>query len=164
MNRRHLLIGAGAVLLFLHRGPGMPEFFLNTTHPMGLEQDFTVVRWDQRGAGLSYSLYTPPQSMTVAGLTARIHALDLPVYFFTGLYDHTANHDLSFAFFNQITAPVKGFYTFANSAHSPLFEQPQRARPILLQDVINRANCLADGLQADLDRVGSGMQPNAIPN
>lgn len=31
------------VLLFLHGGPGMPEFFLNTTHPTGLEQDFTVV-------------------------------------------------------------------------------------------------------------------------
>ena len=28
------------VLLFLHDGPGMPELFLNTTHPAGLKQDF----------------------------------------------------------------------------------------------------------------------------
>ena len=34
---------ANPVLLFLHGGPGMPEFFLDSTHPSGLEQEFTVV-------------------------------------------------------------------------------------------------------------------------
>lgn len=61
---------AHPVLLFLHGGPRMPEFFLNTTHPAGLEQDFTVVWWEQRGAGLSYSLGIPPATMTVAQLIA----------------------------------------------------------------------------------------------
>ena len=61
---------AHPVLLFLHGGPGMPEFFLNTAHPSGLEQEFTVVWWDQRGAGLSYSPDIPPASMTVAQLIA----------------------------------------------------------------------------------------------
>jgi pimeloyl-ACP methyl ester carboxylesterase len=56
---------AHPVLLFLHGGPGMPEFFLNATHTTGLEQDFTVVWWEQRGAGLSHSPEIPPQSMTV---------------------------------------------------------------------------------------------------
>ncbi len=36
---------ANPVLLFLHGGPGMPEFFLNATHPTGLEQGFTVAWW-----------------------------------------------------------------------------------------------------------------------
>jgi pimeloyl-ACP methyl ester carboxylesterase len=44
---------AHPVLMFLHGGPGMPEFFLNTTHPSGLEREVTTVRWKQRGAGLS---------------------------------------------------------------------------------------------------------------
>lgn len=299
------------VLLFLHGGPGMPEFFLNTTHPTGLERDFTVVWWEQRGAGLSYSPDIPPQSMTVAQLIAdtiavthylrkrfgkdritllghswgsflgiqvaaaapelyhayigmgqvswqlrsevaahsymlgqyrargdaamvrklnaapasmtdglsagylrlrdaamhglgvgttrdmgsvitgvfipvwrcraytlgekvniwrgmaysrgflwndfiatdlatQIHELDLPVYFFTGLYDYTANHDLAKAFFDQIKAPVKGFYTFENSAHSPLFEEPQLARDILRRDVLRQGNSLADREQGNL--------------
>jgi pimeloyl-ACP methyl ester carboxylesterase len=297
------------VLLFLHGGPGMPEFFLNTTHPTGLEQDFTVVWWDQRGAGLSYAPDIPAASMTIAqlvadtiavtqylrqrfgqdkitlfghswgsflgiqvaaaapelyhayvgmgqvsyqlqsevaahaymlaqyqargdaamvrkltaapasmtgglspaylrlrdsamhglgvgttrdmrsvitgvflpvwqcraytlaekvniwrgvsfsrgflwdafirtDLTTQIHTVDLPVYFFTGLYDYTANHTLARAFFDQIRAPIKGFYTFTNSAHSPLFEEPKRARAILGQDVQAQQNHLTDGPQA----------------
>lgn len=58
------------VLLFLHGGPGMPMFFLNTTHPTGLEQDFTVVWWEQRGAGLSFHRDLPPESMTMDQLIA----------------------------------------------------------------------------------------------
>jgi pimeloyl-ACP methyl ester carboxylesterase len=42
------------VLLFVHGGPGMPEFFLDRTHPTGLERDFIVCWWEQRGAGLSF--------------------------------------------------------------------------------------------------------------
>ena len=297
---------ANPVLLFLHGGPGMPEFFLNTTHPAGLEQHFTMVWWDQRGAGLSFDPDIPPESMTVAQLIAdtisitdylrqrfqtekiyllghswgsflgiqvaaaapalyhayigmgqvsfqlqsevaahrymldqyaqrgdaamvrrlmaapatmaeglsdaylrlrdgamhglgigttrdmasvmtgvflpvwrcpaytlgekiniwrgmsfcrrflwndfirtdlntRIHQLDLPLYFFTGRYDYTANHDLAKGFFDQIKAPIKGFYTFQNAAHSPVFEEPGRARDILVQDVLALENRLADG-------------------
>jgi len=58
------------VLLVLHGGPGMPEFFLNITHPTGLEADFTVVWWEQRGAGLSFHTDIPPRSMTLAHLIA----------------------------------------------------------------------------------------------
>ena len=58
------------VLLFLHGGPGMPEFFLDGTHPTGLEQDFTVVWWEQRGAGLSYRSDIPPESVTPEQLIA----------------------------------------------------------------------------------------------
>jgi len=42
------------VLLFVHGGPGMTEYFLEQDYPTGLEDYFTVVWWDQRGAGLSY--------------------------------------------------------------------------------------------------------------
>ena len=54
------------VLLFVHGGPGMPEYFLNDIYPVGLEQYFTVCWWDQRGAGLSYSDSLNYKDITVA--------------------------------------------------------------------------------------------------
>ena len=295
------------VLLFLHGGPGMPFFFINETYPTGLERDFTVVWWEQRGAGISFSPDIPPDSMTVdqmiadtivvtdylrdrfkhdriillghswgsflgiqvaqrapdrfhayvgmgqvsyqlqsevathaylldfyrtkgdtkmvrrleaapvsltegtsdnwmrlrdeathragvgttrgmdsvitgiffsslrspaytirekfniwrgkvssrqylwdkvllTNLTERVTQLDVPVYFFSGLYDYTTSHELAREYFLKIRAPLKGFYTFQNSAHSALFEEPKRARQILREDVVNLKNSLADAI------------------
>jgi pimeloyl-ACP methyl ester carboxylesterase len=61
---------ANPVLLFLHGGPGMPQFFLNGTHPTGLEQEFTVAWWEQRGAGLSFDPSVPPETMTMDQMIA----------------------------------------------------------------------------------------------
>jgi pimeloyl-ACP methyl ester carboxylesterase len=295
------------VLLFLHGGPGMPEFFLNTTHPAGLEQDFTVVWWEQRGAGMSFGRGIAPETMTLDQLIAdtiavtnhlrdrfgqdkiyllghswgsylgiqvaaaapdlfhayigmgqvshqlrseaaahahmldayqalgdtamvrrlqaapvsltdglseawrrvrdeamhrlgvgttrdmrsvitgvflpvwrcraytlhekiaiwrgvgssrrflwdeflrtdlatRVDRLEIPMYFLIGQHDYTANHDLARDYFLRLSAPVKGFYTFHDSAHSPLFEEPQRAREILRQDVLAQGKSLADAM------------------
>jgi len=50
------------VLLYLHGG--MPDYFLTEKYPTGLEDYFTVVWWEQRGSGISYSPDIPPESMT----------------------------------------------------------------------------------------------------
>jgi len=42
------------VLLFVHGGPGMPEYWLTQDYPTGLEADFTLVWWDQRGAARGF--------------------------------------------------------------------------------------------------------------
>jgi len=38
---------------------------------------------------------------------------------------------------------VKGFYVFENSAHSPIFEEPELAIRILLEDVLTGRTDLA---------------------
>ena len=54
------------VLLYLHGGPGDPEFpFVHQFNP-GIEDLFVVCYWDQRGAGLSYSKDIPPETMTLS--------------------------------------------------------------------------------------------------
>jgi pimeloyl-ACP methyl ester carboxylesterase len=293
------------VLLFLHGGPGMVEFFMEEGYPTGLARHFTVVWWEQRGAGMSYAPDIPPESMTLSqmiadtlevtdwlrdrfgqerilllghswgaylgiqvaaaapdrylayvgmgqiahqlrsevmardhllqvyraqgdtamvrrieaapvsiedgtspawmrlrdeamhragvghmhrmrsvvsgiflpmwrvraytlmekiniwrgkiwsrpffwdhllrdDLTGRLTTLDVPVYFLMGRHDYTTNADLARAYFDRIEAPIKGFYLFDGSAHSPLFEEPERGRQILLQDVMQGRTDLAD--------------------
>lgn len=296
---------ANPVLMFLHGGPGMVEFFMEQEHPTGLENHFTMVWWEQRGAGMSFSPDIPAETMTVAqmisdtvevadylrtrfgqdrivllghswgaylgiqvaaaahdrflayvGMAQIVHQLEseimardymikvyrargdeamarrleaasvsmeagtspewmrlrdgamhrigvghthdmdsvvtgiflpmwrvraytvpekiniwrgklwsrpffwdalirddlrnrltefaLPVYFFVGRHDQTANPELSRAYFDAINAPVKSFYMFENSAHSPLFEETERATMILLNDVLAGTNALGD--------------------
>jgi pimeloyl-ACP methyl ester carboxylesterase len=296
------------VLLFVHGGPGMPEYWLTQRHPTGLEDHFTVVWWEQRGAALSYSPDIPPETMTAeqfiadtlevtrylrnrfsqekiylmghswgsyigiqaaaqapelyhayigmgqvsyqlqseqlayeyalayyrqngdrrmvrkleaapptmtvplppayealrdeymhgsgigttremtsvitgiflpswqfreytlaeksnlwrgkahsrspafglwdtmqaTDLTQQVTELAIPTYFFHGKYDYTCAYPLTKAYFAELQAPLKGFYTFENSAHSPIFEEPEKAVEILLQDVLRGATALAD--------------------
>jgi pimeloyl-ACP methyl ester carboxylesterase len=56
---------ANPVLLVVHGGPGMPDYVLTEQYPPELEDLFTVVWWDQRGAGLSYDPSVPGASMTI---------------------------------------------------------------------------------------------------
>ena len=79
-----------------------------------------------------------------ADLTQQVKAINIPVYFFSGAYDMTVNHDLSQSFLAGLTAPVKGFYTFEHSAHSPTVEEPERMLDILRTDVLTGGNSLAD--------------------
>lgn len=74
----------------------------------------------------------------------EIDRIEIPVYFFCGEYDFTVNSDLSKAYFKKLQAPLKGFYTFSNSAHSPLFEEPEKFRKILREDVLNGTINYAD--------------------
>jgi len=74
----------------------------------------------------------------------RVPSLEIPVYFMSGRYDLTVNIDLAKAYFKKMSAPLKGFYTFEKSAHSPLFEESDRFREILIEDVLKGRNDLAD--------------------
>lgn len=57
------------VLLFLHGGPGFPNYFLFEKYKPDLEDFFTVCYWEQRGGGLSWSPEVTTESMTLSQLT-----------------------------------------------------------------------------------------------
>jgi pimeloyl-ACP methyl ester carboxylesterase len=83
--------------------------------------------------------------MLATDLTGRVAELALPVYFFHGIFDYTVSYQLASSYFDGLAAPLKGFYTFDRSAHSPVLEEPERARRIMREDVLAAANTLADG-------------------
>lgn len=77
-------------------------------------------------------------------LTKKITELKIPVYFLNGVYDYTVSYQLSKEYYEKIDAPRKGFYSFKNSAHSPLFEEPERMKYILENDVLKNRTYLED--------------------
>ncbi len=80
----------------------------------------------------------------VTDLAKQVPELDIPVYFFHGIYDYTVSYPLAKAYFDSLKAPLKGFYNFEQSAHSPLFEEPKKMKKILQKDVLTGTNNLAD--------------------
>lgn len=84
-------------------------------------------------------------TMITTDLSLQVTEFRIPVYFFSGVYDYTCNYSLAKDYFEKIKAPVKGFYTFDQSAHSPVFEEPQKVQQILHEDVLKGSNHLSDG-------------------
>jgi len=82
--------------------------------------------------------------MLATDLSKEVTELSIPVYFFEGIYDYTCSYTLAKEYFDQLKAPLKGFYTFEQSAHSPLFEEPEKMGHILQEDVLAGVNNLAD--------------------
>jgi pimeloyl-ACP methyl ester carboxylesterase len=76
----------------------------------------------------------PQARSRLAGRRAALH----------GVYDYTCSYSLAKSYFEQLKAPLKGFYTFEGSAHSPIFEEPEKTARILRNDVLAGANDLAD--------------------
>jgi pimeloyl-ACP methyl ester carboxylesterase len=77
-------------------------------------------------------------------LSKEVTELSIPVYFFEGIYDYTCSYTLAKEYFDQLKAPIKGLYTFEQSAHSPMFEEPEKMGHILQEDVLAGVNNLAD--------------------
>jgi pimeloyl-ACP methyl ester carboxylesterase len=82
--------------------------------------------------------------MLTTDLNKQVTELKIPVYFLHGIYDYTVSYTLAKAYFDKLKAPLKGFYTFEKSAHSPLFEEPEKMKQILKEDVLSGLNNMAD--------------------
>jgi pimeloyl-ACP methyl ester carboxylesterase len=62
-------------LIMLHGGPGFSETQIFRRTLGELEKSFTLVYWDQRGAGKSFDRWTPPSSMTLERFVADLDEL-----------------------------------------------------------------------------------------
>lgn len=137
------------------RDVAMHDLGVGTTHDMTsvvtglvwpslLAREYTfgekVRLWRAKAVG-GQGLWNTQLSTDLARLVTR---LDVPTYFLHGVYDYTVSYPLAKDYFTRLSAPVKGFYTFSQSAHSPLFEEPERTRRIMVTDVLTGANGLAD--------------------
>ena len=82
--------------------------------------------------------------MLETDLAAIIPRLEVPAYLLHGIHDLTVSYELARSYAHRLEAPVVGFYTYADSAHSPVFEEPARTIQILTHDVLLGRKELAD--------------------
>ena len=92
------------------------------------------------GAGISVIW----DQMVTTDLRKTVPELAVPVYFLEGRWDYTCNYQPARSYFDVLRAPVKGFYSFDHSAHSPMFEEPKRFGEILRHDVLSGRTKLSD--------------------
>lgn len=97
--------------------------------------------WRGRAFSRSFGLW---DQLIWIDLRERIPQLEIPVYLLEGAYDYTCATELALDYFRTLDAPMKGFYEFGDSAHSPVLEEPETAHRILQRDVLAGTNALAD--------------------
>ena len=77
------------------------------------------------------------EEMTQTNLADIKNDFKIPIYLFHGVYDYTCSYELAKKYFDKINAPIKGFYSFEQSAHSPFLEEPEKMNRILISDIKN---------------------------
>lgn len=137
------------------RDVAMHELGVGTTHDMKsvftdmflrslLHREYTLGEKIKLWRGKLFSGRRLWNTQLSTDLTRQVTRLDIPVYFLHGVYDYTVSYPLAKAYFERLEAPVKGFYTFTQSAHTPFFEEPERTREIMRADVLTGSTALAD--------------------
>lgn len=71
---------ANPVILFLHGGPGNPLSPYASAAYGAWEKDYTLVQWDQRGAGMTYGKSTPAEDATLTLEQMRDDGVALAAY------------------------------------------------------------------------------------
>ncbi len=136
------------------RDGAMHSLGIGTTH------DMTSVLTGIFLASLQFREYTLPEKinlwrgkiqsgvsvlwdeMLATDFRQQLPKLEIPVYFFHGSYDYTCSYALAKDYLEKLKAPIKRFYTFEHSAHSPMFEEPEKMLKILREDVLAGASKL----------------------
>ena len=138
------------------RDEAMHSLGIGTTHDMHsvitgiflpslISREYTLLEKVNMWRGKSQSGVSPMWEEIIAtDLTNTVPELDIPVYFFEGIYDYTCSYSEAKSYFGKLKAPLKGFYTFEQSAHSPIFEEPEKMGKILRENVLVGANSLSD--------------------
>jgi pimeloyl-ACP methyl ester carboxylesterase len=93
--------------------------------------------------------------MQATDLTNEVTRLDVPAYFLHGVHDQTVSYVLARGFAASLRAPLVGFYSFEESAHSPMFEEPARTLRVMAEDVLGGTTTLADPDWASTSRAPS---------
>lgn len=87
-----------------------------------------------RGAISSFKqLWTPVMEKN---LIETLKEQKVPVYIFQGKQDYQTTYMYAKEYYDSLKAPIKQFYTFEKSAHTPMIEEYDTFKEIILRDVL----------------------------
>lgn len=138
------------------RSTGMNKLGVGVMHGMTSMWDCVSIVLSYKGytlrekfnfaLGSSFSLKYLWDTVLQTDLIKQAPNLNIPVYIFQGKYDYQVSYVIAREYSKALNAPIKGFYTFEHSAHSPCFEEPDKMCTILRADVLQNRVSLADTL------------------
>ena len=82
-------------------------------------------------SGAMFSLEHLWPEVASTNLFNEIDSMQVPVYIFQGKHDRQTPYSMAKDFYEQLKAPRKAFYTFENSAHSPVMEEINKFNSIV---------------------------------
>jgi len=95
--------------------------------------------------GMMFSLTTLWNNVNEDNLFVSSTVFQVPVYITHGKYDYQVSHTLAREWFDKIEAPQKAFFTFENSAHGTIIEEPEKFVQIIREIAIkNTENFTSD--------------------
>lgn len=86
--------------------------------------------------GTSFSIKNLWNDLFELDFFKDVKELKVPIYFCIGRYDYNAPFELSERFFKQLKVPIKKFIWFENSAHCPNFEEPEKFKNFLINEML----------------------------
>ena len=86
--------------------------------------------------GSLFSLRNMWPELIATDLSEAVPVLEVPIVMMQGAYDMTTPYSLARDYFERLEAPEKHFYTFENSAHGVIFEEPERFNDLVRQHAL----------------------------
>jgi pimeloyl-ACP methyl ester carboxylesterase len=94
-------------------------------------KEYTLLDKIHFGMGSLFSIEHLWDDVITDKLSETIDSIQIPVYFFQGKYDYQTSYSVAQDFYVQLKAPKKQFFTFENSAHCPIFDEPEKFNNIV---------------------------------
>ncbi|MFN8256969.1 MAG: alpha/beta hydrolase [Bacteroidales bacterium] len=103
-------------------------------------QEYTLKEKINYAKGNLVSLRELWPSVIHSNLVEKFDSVQVPVYFFQGKFDYQTPTSLAYEFYTKLKAPVKEFYLFENSAHSPMMEEIEKFNKIVASKITEEKN------------------------
>ncbi|NIB38426.1 alpha/beta hydrolase [Pseudomaricurvus alkylphenolicus] len=95
---------------------------------LGKGSEYTAADVEKFMKGLDWSSRTADVEAAASNysLFKQLPEVSIPVYFFAGRYDYSTPATLAEEYYSFLKAPKKAFIWFENSAHTMIFEEPDK--------------------------------------